>query len=186
MLCAVPAQSWAFVCLQASWLWDTILFKKAKAQFGGRIRFVVSGGAPLAPHVEQFMKAVLCVPVVQVSLPGVALGWKPVLSSGSCSSPWWFLQSYQLPTTHESRKTQSTSYRMPLFAEGEASRYDRPPRLVKRSCLKQGYGLTETTGTSFVQLPTQKTTVTGAVGPPTPATEFKFEVQLLLERLPTL
>jgi long-chain acyl-CoA synthetase len=36
-----------------------------KATLGGRVRAIVSGGAPLAPHVEEFLKVVMCAPVVQ-------------------------------------------------------------------------------------------------------------------------
>lgn len=36
-----------------------------KATLGGEVRAIVSGGAPLAPHVEEFLKVVMCAPVVQ-------------------------------------------------------------------------------------------------------------------------
>lgn len=53
-------------CWQATpWL-DRFLFKPFKQAFGGRVRFVVSGGAPLATHVEEFLAAALCAPVFQV------------------------------------------------------------------------------------------------------------------------
>ena len=52
--------------LQASPLMDRIVFKKTKAAFGGRVRFVVSGGAPLGPSVEEFLHIALCCPVLQV------------------------------------------------------------------------------------------------------------------------
>lgn len=32
---------------------------------GGEVRWVVSGGAPLAPHIEEFLRVILCAPVVQ-------------------------------------------------------------------------------------------------------------------------
>ncbi|KAK9806319.1 hypothetical protein WJX72_010249 [[Myrmecia] bisecta] len=50
---------------QASPLFDTVLFNKTKSRFGGRVRFVVSGGAPLAAHTEDFMKVIMCCPVLQ-------------------------------------------------------------------------------------------------------------------------
>ena len=52
--------------LQASPLMDRVVFKKTKAAFGGRVRFVVSGGAPLGPSVEEFLHITLCCPVLQV------------------------------------------------------------------------------------------------------------------------
>ena len=44
---------------------DKIAFAKPKAALGAHIRVLVSGGAPLAPHVEEFLKVVMCVPTVQ-------------------------------------------------------------------------------------------------------------------------
>jgi long-chain acyl-CoA synthetase len=45
---------------------DTLAFSAVKARLGGRVRLVVSGGAPLASHVEHFLKVTLCAPVTQV------------------------------------------------------------------------------------------------------------------------
>lgn len=36
-----------------------------KATLGGEVASIVSGGAPLAPHVEEFLKVAMCAPVVQ-------------------------------------------------------------------------------------------------------------------------
>jgi hypothetical protein len=36
--------------------WDTLVFSKIKARFGGRIRLIVSGSAPLSPTVQHFLK----------------------------------------------------------------------------------------------------------------------------------
>ena len=38
---------------------------QTKAALGGEVRIIVSGGAPLAPHIEDFLKVTLCSPVVQ-------------------------------------------------------------------------------------------------------------------------
>jgi long-chain acyl-CoA synthetase len=37
-----------------------------KQRLGGHVKLIVSGGAPLAPHVEEFLKVTMCTPVVQV------------------------------------------------------------------------------------------------------------------------
>jgi acyl-CoA synthetase (AMP-forming)/AMP-acid ligase II len=50
---------------KASPLFDRIVFSKVKQRLGGRVRIIVSGGAPLAPHVEEFLKVAMCSPVVQ-------------------------------------------------------------------------------------------------------------------------
>jgi long-chain acyl-CoA synthetase len=49
----------------ASPLADTLVFNQVKQKLGGRVRVIVSGGAPLASHVEEFMKVALCAPAVQ-------------------------------------------------------------------------------------------------------------------------
>ncbi|GAB4818390.1 hypothetical protein N2152v2_005436 [Parachlorella kessleri] len=38
---------------------DQLVFKKVRAAMGGRVRLIVSGGAPLAPHDEDFCKVAL-------------------------------------------------------------------------------------------------------------------------------
>jgi long-chain acyl-CoA synthetase len=49
----------------ASPLADRFVFGKVKARLGGRVKLVASGSAPLAPHVERFLKVAMCCPVVQ-------------------------------------------------------------------------------------------------------------------------
>ena len=44
---------------------DAVVFSKVKARLGGRVRLVCSGSAPLAHHVEEFLKVVMCAPVSQ-------------------------------------------------------------------------------------------------------------------------
>ncbi|KAJ7294140.1 hypothetical protein O6H91_Y275800 [Diphasiastrum complanatum] len=50
---------------KASPLFDRLVFSKVKQGLGGRVRVVVSGAAPLAPHVEEFLRVVTCAYVVQ-------------------------------------------------------------------------------------------------------------------------
>ena len=42
--------------MQACPVADRIVFCKVKEKMGGRVRLMISGGAPLARHVEEFMK----------------------------------------------------------------------------------------------------------------------------------
>lgn len=46
-------------------LWDKIIFKKISKLLGGRIRLVLSGGAPLSPDTHEQIKNCLCVEVIQ-------------------------------------------------------------------------------------------------------------------------
>lgn len=41
------------------------MFDKVRAKLGGRVRLVCSGGAPLARHVEEFLKTAMCAPCCQ-------------------------------------------------------------------------------------------------------------------------
>lgn len=52
--------------VQATPLLDKYIFSPFKAAFGGRVRFIVSGGAPLSTHVEEYLTTALCTPVFQV------------------------------------------------------------------------------------------------------------------------
>ena len=51
--------------LQASPFFDRLVFSKIKARLGGQVKLIVTGGAPLAAHVEEFLKVAFCCPVVQ-------------------------------------------------------------------------------------------------------------------------
>nr|GEV35037.1 long chain acyl-CoA synthetase 1-like [Tanacetum cinerariifolium] len=44
---------------------DMLAFNKVKNKLGGRIRCIVSGGAPLSPEVEEFLRVTSCAFVVQ-------------------------------------------------------------------------------------------------------------------------
>jgi long-chain acyl-CoA synthetase len=50
---------------KASPLFDYLVFNKVKEGLGGHVRLVLSGAAPLSPHVEQFLRVVMCAPVLQ-------------------------------------------------------------------------------------------------------------------------
>ena len=52
-------------CAQAAPLLDNIVFSAIKKGFGGRLRFVVSGGAPLGSSVQEYLQIVLCCPILQ-------------------------------------------------------------------------------------------------------------------------
>ncbi|WIA35224.1 hypothetical protein OEZ86_003686 [Tetradesmus obliquus] len=50
---------------KAAPFFDKLVFSKVKQRLGGNVKLIVSGGAPLAPHVEEFLKVAMCAPVVQ-------------------------------------------------------------------------------------------------------------------------
>ena len=43
-----------------------MVFSKVAARLGGKVKAIVNGGAPLSLHVEEFLRAAMCCPVVQV------------------------------------------------------------------------------------------------------------------------
>ncbi|XP_072966750.1 long chain acyl-CoA synthetase 4-like [Typha angustifolia] len=50
---------------EAASICDKIVFNKVKQGLGGRVRVILSGAAPLANHVEQFLRVVTCAHVLQ-------------------------------------------------------------------------------------------------------------------------
>jgi len=50
---------------QASPFFDMLVFSKVAARLGGKVKIVISGGAPLSAHVEEFLRVAMCCPVVQ-------------------------------------------------------------------------------------------------------------------------
>ncbi|XAR61442.1 Long-chain-fatty-acid--CoA ligase [Bertholletia excelsa] len=49
----------------ASWLGDMLAFRKVKSRLGGRLRLIISGGAPLSSEVEEFLRVTSCAFVLQ-------------------------------------------------------------------------------------------------------------------------
>ncbi|GER26810.1 long-chain-fatty-acid CoA ligase [Striga asiatica] len=50
---------------EASPIFDKIVFSKIKQGLGGRVRLILSGAAPLASHVEEYLRVVSCSYVLQ-------------------------------------------------------------------------------------------------------------------------
>nr|CAD1824041.1 unnamed protein product [Ananas comosus var. bracteatus] len=50
---------------EATSIFDKIVFSKIKQGLGGKVRIILSGAAPLARHVEEFLRVVTCAHVIQ-------------------------------------------------------------------------------------------------------------------------
>jgi long-chain acyl-CoA synthetase len=46
-------------------VFDSVFFSKTKQALGGRCRLMISGSAPLLPDVHDFMKIVMCCPLLE-------------------------------------------------------------------------------------------------------------------------
>lgn len=45
-------------------MYDRLFFNKTKQALGGRVRVMISGGAPLLPEVHKYMKVTMCCPLL--------------------------------------------------------------------------------------------------------------------------
>ena len=52
---------------------DFLIFKKMRAIVGGKIRLLLSGGAPLSPDTHDFVRCALDLPLVQVILKAIKI-----------------------------------------------------------------------------------------------------------------
>jgi long-chain acyl-CoA synthetase len=50
---------------QSTYIVDRIVFNKIKALLGGRMRFAITGGAPLSPETHDFIRVCLGITLVQ-------------------------------------------------------------------------------------------------------------------------
>lgn len=61
--------------------WDAVVFRKTRERLGGRVRMIVSGGAPLSANTQQFIQVCFCCPVLQ------GYGLSESTSGGTLSNP---------------------------------------------------------------------------------------------------
>jgi hypothetical protein len=116
-----------------------------------RVRFIVSGGAPLAPHVEDFCNVCMA-PLLQASSASCA-GRCPRCAVLRCAASLQLLLSCCGLVLVRGGPTCRTLLGLGLLLLA----FQLPPA----ACHLQGYGLTETTAGSFVMLPNPKMAYTG-------------------------
>lgn len=111
---------------QAAPFFDKLVFSKIKLRLGGRVKLIVTGGAPLARHVEDFLKVTMCCPVVQ------GYGLTETCAASFIAVPDSQVRRRSPPSVH-------TFFGMHVCTP-----------------LVQGYGLTETCTASFLAMPDSK------------------------------
>ncbi|CAI5516925.1 unnamed protein product [Closterium sp. Naga37s-1] len=57
--------SWAGAWGLEKQVWDALVFKRIRAAVGGRLRYMLSGGAPLSPDTQRFINVCFNVPIGQ-------------------------------------------------------------------------------------------------------------------------
>ena len=116
---------------KAAPLFNMILFKKLKAVLGGCVKTIVSGGAPLASHVEQFLRTSMCCPVVQ----GYGLTETCAASFIAVPDDIRFYKTVGVPAP-------SVEFRLEAVPEMNYSPFDNPPRgevLIRGPSVYAGY-----------------------------------------------
>ncbi|QDZ23682.1 acetyl-CoA synthetase-like protein [Chloropicon primus] len=116
---------------KAAPLFNMILFKKLKAVLGGCCRVIVSGGAPLASHVEQFLRTSMCCPVIQ----GYGLTETMAASFTAVPDDIRFYKTVGVPAP-------SVEYRLEAVPEMNYSPFTNPPRgeiLIRGPSVYAGY-----------------------------------------------
>ena len=110
---------------------DKLIFNKVKARLGGNVRIMISGGAPLAPHVEKFLRVAMCCPVVQ------GYGLTETCAASFCAVPDDLSMFATIGVPFP-----SVEYRLEAVPEMNYSPFDNPPRgevLIRGTSVFTGY-----------------------------------------------
>ncbi|KAK1292783.1 Long chain acyl-CoA synthetase 1 [Acorus calamus] len=89
----------------ASPLADLLAFRKVSARLGGRIRLIISGGAPLSSEVEEFLRVTSCAFVIQ----GYGLTETCGLSSLGLPDDLAFTGTVGIPSTYSEIRLEEVS-----------------------------------------------------------------------------
>lgn len=95
---------------------DALIFKNMRALVGGRIRLLLSGGAPLSPETHDYVRCALSLPLVQ----GYGL-----TESCACGS---IMDGNEISTGRTGPPLQGVRIRLIDWEEGNYRTSDDPPR----------------------------------------------------------
>lgn len=73
-------------------VWDKLVFNKIQEQFGGRVRFAITGSAPISPQVLEFCRVTLGAHVMEgygqtESTAMATATWPGDYAGGHCGGP---------------------------------------------------------------------------------------------------
>jgi len=150
---------------------------QVKARLGGRVRLIVSGGAPLAPHVEEFLRVAMCAPVAQVGVVQCGAVWGR--SGCLCGCRWVRLEVTRSPVTPYPVQSFARSPQPhptpPHLTYPPPSPQPQPhPTRSLKTPHPQGYGLTECCAGASIALADNHAQF-ATNGPPLPCIEICFE-----------
>jgi long-chain acyl-CoA synthetase len=46
-------------------IWDSVVFSKPRSVLGGNVKMMLTGAAPISPHVQDALKCIFCVPIAE-------------------------------------------------------------------------------------------------------------------------
>jgi len=133
---------------QSSPLLDLLVFNKIKATLGGRVRLLLSGGAPLSPDTQQFVHIVFGAPVLQgfgltETLAANAVTHPSDVQTGNVGAPLPSCEIKLVDVEEMGYFNDTAKSRRPL-PQGEI--------LIRGGCVSPGYfDLPEATSQSFIR-----------------------------------
>lgn len=128
---------------QSSWFWDTLVFNKVAAEFGGNLRASLCGGAPVNPNVIRYMQAVLSFKIFQGygQTEGLGANIVSTMDSTDCASVGVPFPSTKVKLVEDSNLPGSAMHLLmkgPAITKGYYKRND----LTEKSFDKDGWLIT--------------------------------------------
>ncbi|CAI5509343.1 unnamed protein product, partial [Closterium sp. Naga37s-1] len=155
-------------------IFDFLVFSKIKARLGGNVRIICSGAAPLAPHVEEFLKIAMCCPVVQGygEFESGTVRLRGTVSPPHGAGVWPHGDQHE--RLHLVRGSHRAGHHCwAAHAQPSHSYAPHNPFLCRRFSLTPP-GLTETNTSGFISY-ADRIEQAGTVGPPMPTLETRLE-----------
>jgi hypothetical protein len=164
---------------------------QVKSRLGGQVRIIISGGAPLAAHVEEFLRVAMCAPVAQVGLGGAVWGpgggvWGGMLREdtlGIDPAPAVGFADLSQSRVQDPNTYNAHTHAQPTHQSTQSTRTPHTPPHAPTHTLNtnaptttppQGYGLTECcAGAAIAEANNWGQFATN--GPPLPCIEIRFE-----------